>query len=69
MVFGKDRTIEKNAESSVDVVEKLHNEEEDINFEEEDINFEEDDFTKTNNMMGTDEVQSMSFSKAPKGAQ
>ena len=33
------------------------------------INFEEDDFRNTNNMMGTDEVQSMSFSEAPRSAQ
>ena len=62
IVFGKDRATGKNAESLVNVVEKLDN-------EEEDINFEEDDFTNTNNMMGTDEVQSMSFSEAPRGAQ
>ena len=62
MVFGKDCVIGKNAESQANVVEKLDN-------EEEDINFEEDDFTNTNNMMGTDEVQSMSFSEAPRWAQ
>ena len=62
IVFGKDRATGKNAESPVNVVEKLNN-------EEEDINFEEDDFTNTNNMMGTDKVQPMSFSEAPRGAQ
>ena len=59
MVFDKDSTTGKNTESPADVVEKLDN-------EEEDINFEEDDFTNTNNMIGTDEVQSMSFSEAPR---
>ena len=62
MVFEKDCAIGQNVESAANVVEKLDN-------EEEDINLEKDDFTNTNNMMGTDEVQSMSFSEAPRGAQ
>ena len=61
MVFDKDCVTGKNAESSANVVEKLDN-------EKEDINFKEDDFTNTNNMMDTNEVQSMSFSKVPRGA-
>ena len=44
------------------VVEKLDN-------EEEEINFEEGDFTNTNNMIGIDKVQFISFLEAPRGTQ
>ncbi|PON35670.1 hypothetical protein TorRG33x02_268100 [Trema orientale] len=61
MVFGKDRVTGKNAETPADVVDKLGN--------DEDFNLDEDDFNNTINMMGTEEVQSMSCSEAPKVAQ
>ena len=61
MIFGKDRATGQHAESAADVVENLDN--------EEDIDLTEDDFTNNNNTMGTNEVQSMSFSEAPAGAQ
>ncbi|PON87613.1 Myb/SANT-like domain containing protein [Trema orientale] len=61
MVFGKDRATGRNAETPADVVDKLDNHEE--------VDLDEDDFNSTNNMMGNEEVQSMSCSEAPKVAQ
>ncbi|PON96541.1 hypothetical protein TorRG33x02_078140 [Trema orientale] len=61
MVFGKDHATEKNAETPADVVDKLDN--------DEDVDLDEDDFNNTINIMGTEEVQSMSCSEVPKAAQ
>ena len=61
MVFGKDCATGINAKSPADVVEQLDNEEQ--------VHPDEDDLENTDNLMGADEVQSMSCSEAPKGAQ
>ncbi|PON58684.1 hypothetical protein TorRG33x02_290610 [Trema orientale] len=58
MVFGKNCATRKNAKTPANIVDKLDNHEE--------VYLNEDDFNNTNNMMGNEEVQSMSYLEAQK---
>lgn len=60
MVFGKDCATRKNLETLADVVEQLENDEE--------INLDKDDLENINNMIVTNEVQSISYSEVSKVA-